>query len=169
MSYTSLMDIVVTTGKGTGKTPLSAFDAALKDAGVHNYNLIILSSIIPPKTTIKVQKYLTPKSEYGNRLYVVKAEIRSGKSGQYVGAAVGWHQLPDGRGVFVEHETVGETEAAVTAGLKSDVKHSVMDLCRSRKFPVNESKIKMAISVTEVKDLPASALVLAVYKSERWT
>jgi arginine decarboxylase len=40
------MRIYVTTGKGEGPTPLAAFDAALIDAGIPNYNLIYLSSVI---------------------------------------------------------------------------------------------------------------------------
>ena len=40
--------IVLSTGLGVGPTALAAFDAALLDAGVANYNLICLSSVIPP-------------------------------------------------------------------------------------------------------------------------
>ncbi len=36
------------TGKGTGYKALNAFDAALRDAGVGNVNLVKMSSIIPP-------------------------------------------------------------------------------------------------------------------------
>lgn len=39
------MHIYVTTGTGEGPTPLAAFDAALINAGVANYNLICLSSV----------------------------------------------------------------------------------------------------------------------------
>ncbi len=35
-------------GKGTGCSSLNAFDAALRDAGVGNVNLVKMSSIIPP-------------------------------------------------------------------------------------------------------------------------
>jgi arginine decarboxylase len=42
-----MLEIQVTTGTGEGPTPLAAFDAALLDAGVANYNLILLSSVIP--------------------------------------------------------------------------------------------------------------------------
>jgi arginine decarboxylase len=42
------MQIHVSSGRGEGPTPLAAFDAALRDAGVSNYNLIALSSVIPP-------------------------------------------------------------------------------------------------------------------------
>ena len=52
------MDIKVVCGVGSGKTALSAFDSALKDAGVYNYNLITLSSIIPPDSIISKKSFL---------------------------------------------------------------------------------------------------------------
>ena len=162
------MIIYITSGKGYGRTPLSAFDAALKDAGVYNYNLLILSSIIPPSSVIKVGKIVTTEEDYGNRLYIVKAEMRSRESGKYIGAALGWYQLSDGRGVFVEHEEIGETKAAVEANLTEDVRKSLTDLCRSRKFPMQEKDINIKTSIVKVENSPASALVIAVYQSESW-
>jgi len=44
--------IVVSRGTGEGPTPLAAFDKALLAAGVENYNLIRLSSVIPPGAEI---------------------------------------------------------------------------------------------------------------------
>ncbi len=41
------MKIKVTYGIGEGATKLAAFDRALFDAGIANYNLIKLSSVIP--------------------------------------------------------------------------------------------------------------------------
>ncbi len=49
------MKIYISSGRGTGPTSLSAFDAALNEAGVANYNLIRLSSIIPPDSKIILQ------------------------------------------------------------------------------------------------------------------
>lgn len=162
------MEICITTGGGYGRTPLSAFDAALKDAGVYNFNLVTLSSIIPIGTTIKLKKYESNPQEYGYRLYVVKAEMRSRESGKYIGAAVGWVQLPDGRGVFVEHEEIGETKESVESNLTKEVKMSLSDLCKFRNFRTTEQDMKMKINVIKVTDSPASCLVLAVYKSEGW-
>lgn len=162
------MDIFVTSGTGHGKTPLSAFDAALKDAGVNNYNLIYISSIIPKSTVVKIKKYQAKRSEYGNRLYVVRAEIRSRESGKYIGAALGWYQMPDGRGVFVEHEEIGETEEAVKSNLAEEVHESLSDLCRIRNFPINKKSIKMKMSIMKVESSAGSVLVLAVYKTEKW-
>lgn len=162
------MNIFVTFGKGQGKTLISAFDAALKDAGVANYNLITLSSIIPPHSRIIVRRYETPLEDYGKRLYVVKAELRSRESGKHIGAALGWYQIEDKRGVFVEHEEVGETKKAVQSNLDEEVHSSLRDVCRARGYSLDEKRMKIKMCITQVKDSPASALVIAVYKSEGW-
>lgn len=162
------MVIYITTGKGHGKTLISAFDAALKNAGVYNYNIIKLSSIIPPSSVIKIKKYKANHLSYGDKLYVVKAEYRSRESGKYIGAAIGWYQLADGRGVFVEHEEIGETKEAVESNLRQEVKNSLKDLCRFRKYPVVEKKMKSKINIIQVKDSAACVQVIAVFKSEPW-
>ncbi len=163
------MDILVTTGKGVGKTPISAFDAALKDAGVHNYNLIYLSSVIPPKARIKFEKLEENPKEWGHKLYVVKSEMRSRQSGQYIGAALGWYQLEDGRGIFVEHENIGETKESVERDLKSEIEKSLSDMCKTRGVKIDKNKFKSRICTAKVDNLPASVIVVAVYKSEKWS
>ena len=162
------MDIFITSGIGYGKTPLSAFDAALKDAGVHNFNLIYISSIIPPDSSIKVKKFKATRKQYGDRLYVVRAENRSRESGKCIGAALGWYQLNNGKGVFVEHEEIGETEGAVESNLTAEIKKSLTDLCRSRGFPHAEKRMQMKMRILKVTDSAACVLVVAVYKSELW-
>jgi arginine decarboxylase len=163
------MKIYLTTGVGYGKNPLSAFDGALADAGVMNFNLIVLSSVIPPATEVVHEKMPVNESEWGNKLYCVKAEMRSRQSGRFIGAALGWYQLEDGRGVFVEHEETGEIESSVEADLKEEVKRSIMDLCKNRNIDFQEEKMGIKIRTTQVKDLPASVIVVAAYKSEDWS
>lgn len=163
------MDIKIVAAIGRGKTLLSSFDNALQGCGVCNYNLIPLSSVIPPQTTIITdQAYTTPDEHFGHKLYVVKAEERSDHAGKAVGAAIGWIQRPDGRGLFVEHEFVGESEHIVEETLRSLVTNSLKDLCTFRKFDINESDIHMKLITAPVTDQPTCALVLATYKAEGW-
>jgi arginine decarboxylase len=162
------MNIIVTSGKGTGKTLLSAFDTALKDAGVYNYNLITLSSVIPPGTKIVKRKFHTPKDEYGHKLYVVMSDIRSQNVDYYIGASLGWYQLDDGRGVFVEHKTEANFLDIVKETLYKKVKDSLTDLCANRRFSFNEKKMDIATSITKVTTQPTCALIIAVYESEVW-
>lgn len=163
------LEIKVVSGIGIGKTTLSAFDSALKDAGVCNYNLITLSSIIPPHSKVnKIRRYKTPSEEYGYKLYVIKAEIRSEEAGKYIAAGLGWIQQEDGRGMFVEHEIKGETRLAVESEIESRIDNSLKDLCKFRHIKFDPKKSKSAFSITQIKNHPTSVLVLAVYQSEGW-
>ncbi|HLA04059.1 MAG TPA: pyruvoyl-dependent arginine decarboxylase [Patescibacteria group bacterium] len=163
------LKIKVVSGVGTGKTTLSAFDNALKKAGVYNYNLIRLSSIIPPKSQVtKAKKYESPQDEYGHKLYVIKAEIRSKRVGNHIASGIGWYQLEDNRGMFVEHEIEAETEVAVQSEIKSLINDSISDLCRFRGIKYKPSKVKSKIVYSPVKNKPTCVLVLAVYRSQSW-
>jgi arginine decarboxylase len=163
------MKINVVTSSGQGSTLLSAFDNALQSAGVCNYNLIRLSSIIPPGSIVKkVSRHKTPSLEYGNRLYVVMAEIRSNEVGKFIAAGIGWYQFEDQKGLFVEHEIIGETEVAVRSEITLRIKNSLKDLCKFRGVNFDEDKIKTALTIARIKDKPSCALALAVFKSEGW-
>jgi len=154
---------------GVGKTLLSAFDAALFNSGVHNYNLIYLSSVIPPSSNITEVKQVTDiGGEWGDRLYVVHADSRSDVEGAYAGAGVGWYQFDDGRGVFVEHSGKWGSMLAAEESLQDQIRKSIKDLCIVRGIKYVESDVNMRLSVGVVKKEPVCALVLAVFKVESW-
>ena len=163
------MVIKVVKGAGEASTPLSAFDAALKDAGVYNYNLITLSSVIPPNSkVVKTDKFETPGNEWGHKLYCVMAEERNNEAGKFIAAGIGWYQLEDKRGVFVEHHLIGDTRIAVESELYFRIKNSLNDLCSFRGIKFESKKMKYEVSINQVKSKPASVLVIAVYQSEGW-
>lgn len=163
------LKIKVVKGEGTGVTTLSAFDGALKTAGVYNYNLITLSSIIPPNSKVeKVDKYISPEAEFGHKLYVVMAQERSNETGKFIAAGIGWYQLAGGKGLFVEHHIKGDTKEAVKSELKFLIENSLKDLCQFRDIGFDKEKMDSEISITQVESHPACVLVLAVYQSEGW-
>ena len=163
------MIISIVSSVGEGSTLLSAFDAALCNAGVSNYNLLTLSSIIPPGSTVKkIKKYQTPASEFGHKLYVVRAEMRSNEAKKYLAAGVGWYLLEDGKGLFVEHELISDSKGAAKADLEFLITNSLKDLCHFRDLPFNPEKVQIQKSIAQVKDKPTCVLVMAVYQSEGW-
>lgn len=163
------MKIQIVSSTGTGSTLLSAFDGALQNAGVENYNLIPLSSIIPPGSRVeKIGKYKTPANEFGHKLYIIKSDIRSDQRGLVIGVALGWYQLADGRGFFVEHESHGMDEAGVEKELKDKIISSLQDLCSNRGLEFDLKKVQSAHTVVKVQDQPTCALVLALYQSGGW-
>lgn len=155
------MKITITHGIGKGPTPLAAFDSALLDAGVANYNLIYLSSIIPPNSVIERKHYVTPPDEYGHRLYLVMACQRAEEPGTSAWAGIGWTQeQTSGKGLFVElhGDSQNQVELAIDQTLTS--------MIAGRSTPYGP--INCEVVGTKCEDQPVCALVLAVYKSEGW-
>ncbi len=155
------MRILVTAGTGTGPTPLAAFDAALLSCGVANNNLIHLSSIIPPDSTVERATFVAPDDEYGHRLYVVMARREELELGNQAWAGLGWTQEPrNGRGLFVE--AVGGSETAVRESIHATL--ASMMASRGRGYGPMECEV---IGI-ECHGEPVSALAIAAYTSEGW-
>lgn len=155
------MHIIITCGTGEGPTPLAAFDQALLNAGVANYNLIYLSSIIPAASTIERAKFVTPPEEYGHRLYVVMARHDEHVAGNVAWAGIGWTQeVETGRGLFVELHGNDRTE------VEKAIQDSLTCMVSSR--PLNYGPIQYELASKTCTGTPVCAAVLAVYKSEAW-
>ncbi|MBU3964741.1 pyruvoyl-dependent arginine decarboxylase [Patescibacteria group bacterium] len=154
------LQIHVTDGTGEGKTNISAFDAALMNAGIANYNLIYLSSVIPKGSMIKIRKPKSNQKEYGNRLYVVMARSDQCTIGKEAWAGLGWIQDSMGRGLFAEHWAESK-EAVIKL-----IHNSLDDMKALRSY--NYGKIHHLVMGAKCKDRPVCALVMAVYKSENW-
>lgn len=158
-----MMTINLTAGIGTGPTKLSAFDAALNHAGVANYNLIRLSSVIPPSSEIIVHDGPIPKipGQWGDRLYVVMAEERVDTPNTEAWAGIGWVQEKDsGRGLFVEHQ--GKSQKYV----EESIRQSLNALMATRNVDFGEIHMKVAGRIC--KHEPVCALVVAVYQADAW-
>lgn len=166
------MDIIIRSSVGVGSTDLSSFDDALIRCGIGNYNIIRLSSVIPPNSKITVEEIpsfdkdiqrdnVVSGGTWGDRLYVVYASCIANKPGQKAYSAVGWIQNPiDGRGLFVEHHA--ESRDTVE-GLVND---SLNDLLRARDMAPHA--INMVIAEAECTDSPKCAFVTAVYQDDPW-
>ncbi|MEX1995644.1 MAG: pyruvoyl-dependent arginine decarboxylase [Candidatus Saccharimonadales bacterium] len=157
------MLIQVTSGTGAGPTKLAAFDAALNSAGIANHNLIRLSSIVPPKSQISINDgpIKQPVGEWGDRLYVVMAEIRVGLPNMEAWAGIGWVQDKEtGKGLFVEHE--GTNEHTV----RRDIAQSLEALMAIRN--VDFGPIEMKVVGKTCSHEPVCVLVTAVYQADKW-
>jgi arginine decarboxylase len=155
------MKIFISSGIGSGPTKLAAFDSALNHAGIANYNLIKLSSIVPPGTEIYDDYSESIKGNWGDKLYVVMAEMRVDTPNTEAWAGIGWVQEKEtGRGLFVEHE--GNSEQTVI----EDIKQSLNALMATRNVDFGE--IKMKVIGKTCKHLPVCALVAAAYQTQSW-
>lgn len=156
------MNIELATGIGSGSTKLSAFDSALHHAGVSNYNLLRLSSVIPPKSKIVRKDKVKPTGEWGDRLYVVMAEKRVDTPNREAWAGIGWVQdSKTGKGLFVEHE--GNSEKAV----RRDIRSSLEALMATRNIDFGD--IHMEVVGKTCTHMPVCAMVVAVFESASWS
>lgn len=155
------MNIHVLSSAGSGKTEISAFDHALYNAGIANFNLITLSSVIPPKSEVDTHISVNLKKDHwGDKLYCVMARCFTSTFGEQAWAGMGWVQAKDGEGLFVEHHA--ESEVAV----RKLIDNSLTDMVKYR--PKDFSPIQQVVSGIECIDRPVCALVLATYHAEGW-
>lgn len=157
------LTITVTTGIGVGPTKLAAFDAALLDAGVANFNLIKLSSVIPARSRIvAVEGPEAPPGSWGDRLYVVIADERVESHHEEAWAGVGWAQeASTGRGLFVEHH--GHSKSQVVA----DITASLSTLTANRPGVAFREAQHVVRGVT-CTDEPVCSLAVAVFGHQPW-
>lgn len=157
-----LRTIPIAAAVGRGSTALAAFDHALRLTGIANYNLIRLSSVIPPATQIApTARPIRPGGTWGDRLYVVYASQPAVEPGDEAWAGVAWVQDPsDHRGLFVEHE--GPTEADV----RRDLVNTLSDMTDGR--PGDWSEPELVVTGGTVTDTPICAFVVAVYETAPW-
>jgi len=163
--------IEVAVAIGTGNTPISSFGHALWRCGVHNYNLIPLSSVIPPGAEVVVKdRCERPQDEWGHRLYIVMESSRSATPGAVVAAGLAWAQWCDGRGVFVEHHAEYPTGSPeeIEAEMECHLVSAIRDLCEIRQVAKGRVEIQRRIVAARVGTEPTTALAIAVYQEEGW-
>lgn len=90
--------IRVVWGTGEGPTALASYDAALAAAGVHNYNLVRVSSVLPANATVETPGTAPDLGPVGGRLTVVEARATGHAS---AAACLGW-AVADAGGIFYE-------------------------------------------------------------------
>lgn len=159
------MKVHLSTGVGSGPTALSAFDSALNAAGIANYNLLKLSSVIPPKTELVHHDKAIPADvmpgQWGDRLYVVMAEMRATTPNTEAWAGIGWVQdKKTGKGLFVEHEGGSETT------VRRDIEQSLSALMATRN--VDFGPIHMKVVGKTCTHHPVCAMAVAVYQASDW-
>lgn len=156
--------IRVSKGSGAGPTRLAAFDAALFTAGVAGYNIIRLSSVIPPYALVReVPAQEQVQGGEGDVAYCVYAAAYASKPGQQAWAGVAWAVGPhqSGAGLFVEH--AASSESMVRREL--DVTIRAMSLIRGNQHQMAGQTVSSAVCV----DDPVCAVVIATYGTADWS
>lgn len=94
------MEVEVVWGSAKGRTELGALDGAFAAAGIHDYNLVELSSVVPGGATVVEAGTHDRSAARGTPVGVVLAEAVVTDDAAAV-AGLGWHLAAEG-GVFYE-------------------------------------------------------------------
>jgi arginine decarboxylase len=145
-------------GTATGPTELSAHDAALAEAGVADYNLVELSSVIPAEPTLEVVGEAPDLGPIGGEVRVVQSQAVAAADAS-AAAGIGWARRGDGAGVF--YEVAGTDAAAVREEIETGL---VAGTARRGWSVVEEDAV-----VRELRpaDGYGAAVVLATYGESR--
>jgi arginine decarboxylase len=149
--------IRVVAGTATGSTAVASYDAALAEAGLHNYNLLTLSSVVPPGAGIEVIEAAPDLGPVGGKLAVVQARATVEGTGRAT-AALGWTREED-RGPGVFYETGGEfdrTEARRRLGRGLEHARGI------RGWDLDGFSVEVASAMTD-GDPFVTAVVVAAY------
>ena len=156
--------IRVSTGSGSGPTRLAAFDAALSAAGVADFNIIRLSSVIPPHAIVQE----VPGAEQisgtpGAAAYCVYADAYASNPGEQAWAGVAWaiDPAPSGAGLFVEHSAC--SEEVVRRELHATI--GAMSASRGHRHRLAGQTVSSAVCVNH----PVCAVVVATYGTAEWS
>ncbi len=105
--------VFFTRGKGVHKDQLVSFEMALRNAGIAPFNLVYVSSIMPPDANIVSRDEGLAALRPGEIVYCVMAKNTSNEPNEIISAAIGLAvpQIHDKQhGYLSEHHCVGLSE-----------------------------------------------------------
>lgn len=102
----------LTKGVGRATAKLASFEAALRDAGIAEYNLVRVTSIFPPRCKIIPREQGVKLLDPGQILFIVLADNATNEPNRLVASSVGVAIPKDKNtyGYLSEHHSYGETE-----------------------------------------------------------
>ena len=104
-------NVFFTKGVGKHKEKLSSFEDALRAAGIEKFNLVRVSSILPPRCNIISREKGLPMLEPGQIVFVVIAQVESNEPNRLMAASIGMaNPKVDHYGYLSEHHSFGQTE-----------------------------------------------------------
>jgi arginine decarboxylase len=155
------MEIEILTAIGAARTTLASFDVALSKVGLHEANLITLSSVMPASATIARRPYTEHQYAIGDRLFCVLS-CQSSPPWQPAVAGLAWCQSEDGSGIFLEGHGTSEDE------VYKELEFGLIDMLACR--PTRRwGPFQFEIASASPADCATCAIVMAVYDSEDWS
>jgi arginine decarboxylase len=103
--------VFLTKGVGKHREKLQSFELALRHAGIARYNLVRVSSILPPYCRLISRPMGNSQLRSGQIVYCVLADTSSNEPNRLIAASVGLSipKNPDQHGYLSEHHSFGQT------------------------------------------------------------
>jgi len=158
--------VFFTKGVGTHKDKLSSFELALRDAGIEKFNLVTVSSILPPNCEIVTKNKGLPLLSPGEIVFVVMSRNEANEHNRLISASVG-AAVPADReqhGYLSEHHTYGEPEEKA-GDYAEDLAASMLGSTLGIEFDVDQSwdekekLFKMSGKIVRTSNITQSAVL----------
>src|SRR5512144_2985558 len=81
--------VFFTTGVGRHKEMLESFEMALRDAGIEKYNLVAVSSILPPRCELITKEDGLAELKPGEIVFTVMSRNSSNEPSRRIAASIG--------------------------------------------------------------------------------
>jgi len=165
--------VFFTKGTGTHKDKLTSFELALRDAGIEKFNLVTVSSILPPFCEIVPKGKGLPLLNAGEIVFVVLSRNESNEHNRLISASVG-AAVPADRsqyGYLSEYHSFGEPEDKA-GDYAEDLAASMLASTLGVEFDLNqgwdekETLFKMSGKFVKTTNITQS---MVVDKQGEWT
>jgi arginine decarboxylase len=104
--------LFLTAGVGVHKEKLQSFELALRNAGIEKFNLVTVSSILPPKCKIVTKAVGLKDLSPGEIVFVVLSQNQTNERNRLIAASIGVAIPKDKNlyGYLSEHHSFGQPE-----------------------------------------------------------
>ena len=156
----------LTKGVGTHRTELRSFELALRDANIEKYNLVSVSSILPPDCKIVSRNEGVKELVPGMLTFVVLARCSSQEPHRLIASAIGCAKPadPNAYGYLSEHHAFGETEK-IAGDFAEDLAVSMlastlgMELDEDKAWDEKKEEFRISDKIVRTTNITQSAVV----------
>lgn len=156
----------LTKGVGTHKAELRSFELALREAGIEKYNLVSVSSILPPECRIMSKNEGLKELVPGMLTFVVMARCSSNEPHRLIAASIGCAKPadPNAYGYLSEHHAYGETEK-VAGDFAEDLAVSMlastlgMEYDETKAWDEKKEEFRISDKIVRTTNISQSAVV----------
>ncbi|MCL5011381.1 MAG: arginine decarboxylase, pyruvoyl-dependent [Candidatus Marsarchaeota archaeon] len=155
----------LTKGVGKHKDQLASFELALRDAGIERFNLVSVSSILPPNCRQISKTDGLQQLQSGSIVFVVISRNASNEPNRLIASSVGVAIPADSNqyGYLSEHHSFGETDEKA-GDYAEDLAASMLASTLGIEFDVNsawnekEHIFKMSEKIVKTMNINQSAI-----------